>query len=323
MFTLFDSLETLAIEDDGLQQEHLLSKLLSWDGCFYERSKMQQEATDDLFASLVWSDAQHTANANHLTFDQETLASDDSTEAHSQDCKPDTISTGKKLEMKKMLKKSPSAYNLFIKDKFESSEYAEMKKMDSKELMNNLSKEWKGLSAEARKTYTDRSKNFKLEHQLFNSKTSKNQKLANKLKPKQPVSPFTRFSCDERKNHPEMFKGLGLEVSTKLLSEKWKSLDPKLKESYQKKYELEKVQYKKEVENFKVKLAKGEKLEKKKLSVHQPFIWYLRDTYNSLKQSNPDKSHQELLKLVGHLWVSLPQSEKNAYYQKPASTSSE
>ena len=323
MFTLFDRLETLAFEDDELQQEHLLSKLLSWDGCFYERSNMQQEATDDLFASFVWSDAPPTSNQNHLTFDQETLASEDSTEAHSQDCKPDPISTGKKLEMKKMLKKSPSAYNLFIKDKFESSEYAEMKKLDSKELMNNLSKEWKGLSPEARKTYTDRSKNCKLEHQLFKINTSKNQKLANKLKPKQPVSPFTRFSCDERKNHPEKFKGLGLEISTKLLSEKWKLLEPKLKEFYKQQYEIEKFQYKKEVENFKVKLAKGEKLEKKKLSVHQPFIWYLRDTYSHIKQTNPDKSHQELLKLVGHLWVSLPQTQKSAYYNKPASTSFE
>lgn len=193
-----------------------------------------------------------------------------------------------------------------------------MKKLNSKELMNQISKEWKEMKPAQKKVYNDRSKSFKLEHQMYKNSASKNEKIMNKLKPKQPVSPFTRFSCNERKNNKDIFKGLGLEMSTKLLSEKWRNLDSTLKQSYQQQYEIEKVQYKKEVENFKIKIAKGEKFEKKKLAVHQPFIWYLKQTYSQLKLSNPGVTHQSLLKIVGQQWVSLSEEEKRIYYKKTA-----
>jgi len=224
-------------------------------------------------------------------------------------------------------RKKISAYNLFIQEKvapvltqFSKSNYSNLKGEQTKERMDSIASQWKAMSATERSVYElaaqKGSLTFEPEKQEYDKVASskKPSQLAfEKLKPKMPMGPFTHFSVEERKKDPELYKKLGLEKATKVLSEKWRNLEPSIKEVYMQAYSQAKISYKKAMEAYKIKVLKGEKLVKPKRELYQPFVFFVKASYHSLKQSQSSLSHLEIMRKLSQIWFSLSPEQKAKY----------
>lgn len=114
MLNLFDNnLENNSFEDNELQYDHLLTQPLEWDDNIFGLSTQDCEDPFDHIPESVWDSCESLQMA-----DKEMCPTEYSTDHTSEETnKSEAVSHGKKLEAKRLLKKCPSAYNLFIKDK--------------------------------------------------------------------------------------------------------------------------------------------------------------------------------------------------------------
>ena len=104
-----------------------------------------------------------------------------------------------------------------------------------------------------------------------------------------------------------------MEEATKLISDKWKNLEPKAKLQIASQFEVENKKYKKALNNLKTQLLKGNKPLVEKKPVHQPFVAFIKAKYNEAKSGEADLKHKDVMKKLSAMWKKLPTETKQLY----------
>ena len=133
------------------------------------------------------------------------------------------------------------------------------------DISKKLSEKWKSLSENEKIPYINKSNDdkerFKTEMEKYNISVSepneeenkndkKKRKKKNKDAPKKPLSAYLFFSMEERPKITEKDPNLKFVDITKMVAEKWKSLNEKDKAPYVTKANNDKERFKKDMEEY-------------------------------------------------------------------------
>ena len=206
-------------------------------------------------------------------------------------------------------KRARTAYTFYTMD-LEVRQKLRTEYPDAKfsEFSKILSKQWKILSEEDKKTYQELSKSERLEMQNKNENK--------KAKQKRGRSAYTLYSSDAsvrsavREAHPDATFG---DIS-KILSQQWKELDESVKKPYIEASNIEKAK----TAADKV-ASKPPKTRAKSAYLHYSMNTKIR---NKAKQINPNISVTELAKILGQQWRELSDKQKKPFqaaYEKEKS----
>lgn len=189
-----------------------------------------------------------------------------------------------------------------------------------------MSLQWKTIQALEKEPFLQRaikgSEGFdpeKKEYEEFKkSKLAKQEKKIKRALPKPPLTPFLKFQQDDREQNSEEYKNLSITESSKVTSEKWKTMDFLAKAKYRGEYKLQKQIYDKSKQNLKIKKLKGSKNKLEKKRVHQPFVAFIKSHYNEIKASTDPSNlkHVEIMRMLSTRWKSLSSADKETYKER-------
>lgn len=151
---------------------------------------------------------------------------------------------------------------------------------------------------------------------------SRRKKVKDPNAPKRPKTSYILFCCELRDKVKEENENMSAKEITAELGRRWGKLTDKQKLKYQKKYEVEKVRYEKEMQNYSppsddelVKTSKrGRKKDpnspKRPLS---PYMFFCKDVRETVKEENPEMDGKQVTSELGKRWQKLTDKQKLKY----------
>jgi hypothetical protein len=133
---------------------------------------------------------------------------------------------------------------------------------------------------------------------------------------------FSYFRLEELENVASNHPDASAEEVLKLVEDKWERLDRDIRAEYEAKADKDKQRYEEERRAYLPKSSGGlMKRAKKRKHPNAPkhpksaFLWFTADYRERVKSENPDKSFQDLSRMLGDMWAQLLPDEKavNSY----------
>lgn len=153
-----------------------------------------------------------------------------------------TITYEEAKELKKALKRPPTAYMFFTKQarKEVKEEHPEIA---NSEILAEVARKWKNMSDDEKKPFKDQSEVASEKYY------SEKREIESKLPPKKPCTPYLLYLKDVRATVTEENPDLTAVEIIKLLGSKWKSLDQDEKARYKEIYLQQRKEYEEMVQN--------------------------------------------------------------------------